>query len=51
MEMRKAYILLVGKPERTRPLGRPTRRLEDNNKMDLMEIGLEFEFPKMQGIS
>jgi hypothetical protein len=29
---------LVGKPE-WRPLGRPSRRWEDNIKKDLMEIG------------
>jgi hypothetical protein len=29
MEMRNAYIILVGKPE-GRPLGRPRRRWEDN---------------------
>jgi hypothetical protein len=30
---------LVEKPERKRPLGRPTRRWEDNINMDLREIG------------
>jgi hypothetical protein len=34
------YRLLVGKPEGKRPLGRPRRRWTDNNKMDLLEIGL-----------
>jgi hypothetical protein len=29
----------VGKPEGKRPLGRPSRRCEDNNKMDLQEVG------------
>jgi hypothetical protein len=29
----------VGKPEGKRPLGRPKRRLEDNTKMDLQEVG------------
>jgi hypothetical protein len=28
-----------GKPERERPLGRPSRRWVDNIKMDLREIG------------
>jgi hypothetical protein len=28
-----------GKSERTRPLGRPRRRWEDNIKMDLQEVG------------
>jgi hypothetical protein len=31
----------VGKPEGKRPLGRPTRRWEDNIKMDLREIELD----------
>jgi hypothetical protein len=34
-----AYTILVGKPEGKRPLGRPTRRWEDNIRMDLREIG------------
>jgi hypothetical protein len=29
----------VGKPEVKRPLARPRRRLEDNIKMDLQEVG------------
>jgi len=29
----------VGKPEGKRILGRPRRRLEDNIKMDLQELG------------
>jgi hypothetical protein len=33
-------MLLVGKPEGKRPLGRPTRRWIDNIKMDLLRIGL-----------
>ena len=33
------YRVLVGKPEGKRPLGRPRRRWEDNNKMDLQEEG------------
>jgi hypothetical protein len=39
-EMRDAYRILVGKPQGTRLLGRPTRRYEDNIRMDLMETGL-----------
>ena len=31
--------VLVGKPERKRPLGKPRRRWEDNIKMDLQEVG------------
>jgi hypothetical protein len=38
-ERRGAYRALVGKPEGRRPLGRPRRRWEDNNKIDLREIG------------
>jgi hypothetical protein len=34
-----AYRILVRKPEGKRPLGRPKRRLVDNIKMDLREIG------------
>jgi hypothetical protein len=32
---------MVGKPEGKRPLGRPRRRLVDNIKMDLREIGFD----------
>jgi hypothetical protein len=38
-ETRNAYRILVGKPERKRPLGRPRRRWVDDIKMDLGEIG------------
>jgi hypothetical protein len=38
-EKRKAYRLLVGKPEGRRPLGRPRRRWLDNIRMDLVEVG------------
>jgi hypothetical protein len=38
-EKRNAYRILVGKPKGKRPLGRPSRRWVDNNKMDLREIG------------
>jgi len=38
-EIRGAYRVLVRKPERKRPLGRPRRRWEDNVKMDLQELG------------
>jgi hypothetical protein len=38
-EKRNAYRILVGKPQRTRPLGRPRRRWVHNIKMDLREIG------------
>ena len=32
------YRVLVGKPERRRPLWRPRRRWVDNIKMDLLEV-------------
>jgi hypothetical protein len=38
-EKRKAYRILVRKPEGKRPLGRPRRRKVDNVKMGLREIG------------
>jgi hypothetical protein len=40
-EMRSAYNILVGKPERKRPLGKPGRRWKDNIRMDLSEIRRE----------
>jgi hypothetical protein len=33
-------MVLVGRPEGKRPLGRPRCRWEDNIKMDLWEIGI-----------
>jgi hypothetical protein len=38
-EERKVYIVLVGKPEGKRPLGRSRRRWEDGIRLDLGEIG------------
>jgi len=38
-EERRVYRVLVGKPEGTRPLGRPRRRWVDNIRMDLQEMG------------
>ena len=38
-EGRVVHRVLVGKPERKRPLGRRRRRWEDNIKMDLQEVG------------
>jgi hypothetical protein len=38
-EVRGAYIILIGRPEGRRPLGRTRCRWEDNIKMDLREIG------------
>jgi hypothetical protein len=34
---RKAYRILVGKPEGKRPLGRPRRRWQNNIKADLRD--------------
>jgi hypothetical protein len=39
-EKRNAYMLLVGKPEGKRSLGRPSCRFVDNIKIDLVRIGL-----------
>jgi hypothetical protein len=38
-EDRGVHRLLVGKPERKMPLGRPRRRWEDNIKMDPQKVG------------
>jgi hypothetical protein len=38
-EGRGVHRGLVGKPEGTRPLGRPRCRWDDNIKMDLQEVG------------
>jgi hypothetical protein len=37
-EKRKAYRLLVGKPEGQRPLERPRCRWVDNIRVDLVEV-------------
>jgi hypothetical protein len=36
---KKAYMMLVGKPEGKRPLGRPRRRWVYNVKVDSRQIG------------
>jgi hypothetical protein len=38
-EERGVYRVLVGKPERKRPLGRPRHRWVNNIRMDLQEVG------------
>jgi len=38
-ERRGVYSVLVGKPERKRPFGRPRHRWEGNIKMDLQDVG------------
>jgi len=37
-EERGVYKVLLGKPERRRPLGRPRRRWMDNIRVDLQEM-------------
>ena len=37
---RSAFKILTGKPTAKRPLGKPRRRLEDNIRMDLEDIGI-----------
>jgi hypothetical protein len=39
VKKRTVYKIFVGKPERTRSLGRPRHNWEDNIKMDLRDIG------------
>jgi hypothetical protein len=38
-ETRNVYRLLVGRPDRKRPLGRPRCRWVDHSRMDLGEVG------------
>ena len=40
-ERRGVHMVLVGKPEGRRPLGRPRRRWKDNIKMDLQKVECE----------
>jgi hypothetical protein len=40
-ESRGVYMILVGKSEGKRPLGKPRRRWENNIKMDMQEMGCE----------
>lgn len=40
-EVRNAYKIFIGEPEWIRPLGIPTRRFQDNIKVDLMKIGMK----------
>ena len=41
-EEKGVYRVLVGKPERKRPLVRPRRRWVDNIRMDLQEVGCRY---------
>ena len=36
------YMVLVGKPDGKKPLGRPRRRWVDNIRMDLQEVGCRY---------
>ena len=38
-EKKGIYMVLMGKPEGKRLLGRPRRRWENNIKLDLQEVG------------
>ena len=40
-EKRSVYRVLVGKPERKKPLGRPRSRWESIIKMDIQRVGCE----------
>ena len=42
-EERGVYRVLVGKPERERPLGRHRRRWVDNIRTDLQEVGCVYK--------
>jgi hypothetical protein len=39
---RGVYRVLVGEPEEKRSMGGPRCRLEDNIKMDLQEVGMDW---------
>jgi hypothetical protein len=38
-DMKNGFIILVGKPEEKRPLGRPRRRWKNNIRMNLRKVG------------
>jgi len=40
-EIRNSFKVLVGKPERQKPLERLGHKWENNNRLDLTEIGLD----------
>jgi hypothetical protein len=40
-ERRSVCTVLLGKPEGNSSLGRPRRREEDNNKIDLQAMGMD----------
>ena len=39
-DVRSAFKILIGEPKEKRPLGRPWRRWEDNNRMNFKELGV-----------
>jgi hypothetical protein len=41
-ERRGVYRVLIERSESKRPLGRPRRRWEDNIKLDLREMGIDW---------
>jgi hypothetical protein len=52
-EVRGVYRVLVGRPERKRPLERPLRRWEDSIKMGLMDTEIDgrnwIQLPQYKG--
>jgi hypothetical protein len=48
-EMRSAYTIFVGKPERKMPLERPRSRNKDDIEMDLEDLGLTNFLPLSRG--
>jgi hypothetical protein len=44
-EMRNAHKILIEKPERKRQLGRPSRRWEDNFRMEIGWEGVDWMHP------
>jgi len=48
-EERGVYTILVGKPERRRPLGSPGHRWVDNIRLDLQEVGCGYmDWPRIE---
>jgi hypothetical protein len=44
---RNAYRVLLGKHEGKRPLGRPRDQWEDNIKVDIKKIGVDYIWPRI----
>jgi hypothetical protein len=49
-ERNGAYRVLVGKPERKKPLGKSTRRWEDNIKMEVQDVGWRHGLHKWRAV-